>query len=105
MDENIALSPLMVPPLADPVVVPVLALPVGAPAGVRGEGLPWGCVPEGAVVVPPAAPPEPPAPPACATTILSPSADACAANGTAKAPATATANKVLNFIAVSKRNE
>jgi hypothetical protein len=32
---------------------------------------------------------------------LSLSADACAANGTAKAPATATAIKVLNFIAVS----
>src|SRR3954470_11860537 len=41
------------------------------------------------------------APPACATTMLLLSADACAANGTAKAPATATAIKVLNFIAVS----
>jgi hypothetical protein len=33
--------------------------------------------------------------------ILSPLADACAAKGTAKAPATARAIKVLSFIAVS----
>jgi hypothetical protein len=33
--------------------------------------------------------------------ILSPSTDACAARGTAKAPATARAINVFNFIAVS----
>jgi hypothetical protein len=44
---------------------------------------------------------DPEGPPAWARIILSLSADACAANGRAKAPATATANNVLSFIAIS----
>jgi hypothetical protein len=40
----------------------------------------------------------PAGPPDWARIILSPSADACAAKGRAKAPATATANNVFNFI-------
>jgi hypothetical protein len=82
----------------------LVSLFIGAPAArsrcVAGSPADWGlgCTPP---VGPRPTALAPAGPPDWARIILSPSADACADNGRAKAPATATANKVLIFIAVS----
>jgi hypothetical protein len=82
----------LMPRLAPAVAPRSLVGAFGSPA-VRGLGTP----PLGPVPVALA----PDGPPLCARMNLSPSADACAARGTAKAPAAARAIKVLSLIAVS----
>jgi len=88
-------------------LLPELVAPEVAPAGGRSPamgafGSPADCV----LGVPPVGPlPTLLVPEAWARIILSLSADACAAKGTAKAAATATASNFLSFIAVSWLNE